>query len=212
MDRTIERALLSSCCLIWAVACDSEQEPRSTPSEVYEVAIGRAPATDAERRAVTEAREAAQHLGRTLRERLLEALEEGPASGARVCATEAQAMTEQAARERDARVGRSSLRLRNTANAGPAWVGEWLEARGERPAVGVEPSTAIAGDPAVARFVAPIAVEGPCLLCHGAPGSIPPDVRALLDERYPNDRAIGYGEGDLRGALWAEVAVDPAPE
>lgn len=202
--------LALSALLLGLLGCDSEPEPpRSEPAtDVQEVSIGRAPSTEAEQRAVTEAREAAQHLGRTLRTRLLAALEEGPAEGVRVCADEAQALTEQAARERDARVGRSSLRLRNEANAGPEWVRRWLEEHGERSAQGVQPSMAVTGE--VARFVAPIAVEGPCLLCHGAPESIPPEVRSVLGERYPNDRAVGYAEGDLRGALYGEVALAPS--
>lgn len=171
-------------------------------------AIGRAPANPAEERAIVEAREAAQHLGRTVKSRLMAAMEEGPDAAIRVCADEAQALTVRAAEERNARVGRSSLRLRNPANDGPEWVTAWLREQGERPAQGVEPSAGIVSDPPVARFVAPIAIEGPCLMCHGAPDAIPASIRTVLDERYPDDRATGYRAGDLRGALWAEVPVN----
>jgi len=51
-----------------------------------------------------------------------------------------------------------------------------------------------------------IRVEAPCLLCHGDP--IDASLAAALAERYPADAAIGYAEGDLRGAFWVEVPSD----
>ncbi len=213
--RVLRWCAIAGLCLV--AACE-EREPAPPPEEVAPApapeepaappSVGRAPASDAERRAVDGAREAAQHLGRTLRARLFAAMEEGPEAAARVCAEEAQALSAQAAEERGARAGRSSLRLRNEANAGPAWVRAWLREHGERPAEGVAPAVGVAGEPAVARFVAPIAVEGPCVLCHGDPAGFPAEVRAILAERYPRDRATGYAPGDLRGALWAEVPVE----
>jgi len=83
----------------------------------------------------------------------------------------------------------------------PDWVAAWLRQQGERPVEGVE---GIRGEAGPARFLAPIGVEPICLNCHGPAASIPPDVRAALSELYPDDRAIGYAVGDLRGALWAE--------
>ncbi|MGM0774574.1 MAG: c-type heme family protein, partial [Pseudomonadota bacterium] len=35
--------------------------------------------------------------------------------------------------------------------------------------------------------------------CHGK--SIDPEVKAKLDELYPEDQATGFSEGDLRGAF-----------
>ncbi|MBX3271308.1 MAG: DUF3365 domain-containing protein [Sandaracinaceae bacterium] len=206
-----------------AVACDEPAAP-AAPVEPVEPApveptspagppppaagsAGRAPASDAETRGVESAREAAQELGRTLKTRLLAAMADGPRAAADVCSAEAQQIGARVAEARSATVGRSSLRLRNPANAGPAWVREWLEARGEGPAQGVTPAMGIAEGRA--RFVAPIAIEGPCLACHGRPEGIAEEVRALLAERYPEDRAVGYEEGALRGALWAEVDLAP---
>jgi len=33
-------------------------------------------------------------------------------------------------------------------------------------------------------------------------------VTERLASKFPDDQATGYALGDLRGALWAEVAVD----
>lgn len=157
--------------------------------------------------ALARANEAATALASTLRARLLAAMAEGgPTAAAEVCADAAQGMAADVARAHDARVGRSSLRMRNPANAAPPWVDEWLRAQGERPAAGAEGFARI--EDGHARVLRPIAVEGPCVTCHGAPDAIAPEVAAILRDRYPSDRATGYAVGDLRGALWAEVDVE----
>jgi hypothetical protein len=57
------------------------------------------------------------------------------------------------------------------------------------------------------RYLRPIVVKTPCLKCHGDPASIDPAVREILDEHYPDDLAVGYQAGDLRGAI--SIVVDP---
>lgn len=217
--------IFASALAAWsAAACSEDAAEERSPSTTREEAsptpeapapeeaspVGEAPDTDAERQAVARAREAAQHLGRTLKSRLMGAMAEGPDAAIEVCAAEAQALTRDAAEAQNARVGRSSLKLRNPENRGPEWVTAWLEAHGERAAQGVTPVAGITGDPPIARFVGPIPAEGPCLMCHGAPEGIPEEVRSVLSERYPDDAAIGYAAGDLRGAIWAEVPVETA--
>ena len=59
----------------------------------------------------------------------------------------------------------------------------------------------------VARVILPIGIEAMCLRCHGEHDQISPAVRAVLEARYPADRASGYATGDLRGALWAEAPL-----
>lgn len=179
------------------------EEADTRPAEP--TAVGRPPADDAERTAIDRARRSAQQLGGTLKTRLMGAMAEGPAHAASFCADNAELLSSGVAGETGVRLGRSSLRLRNPHNAGPDWVVEWLEEQGERPAAGVTPAMGVSDD--VARFVAPIAIEGPCLSCHGPAAGIDEAVRALLGERYPTDRATGYATGDLRGAIWAEAPI-----
>ncbi|MFO0682303.1 MAG: DUF3365 domain-containing protein [Sandaracinus sp.] len=153
--------------------------------------------------ALAEANAAADELGRTLRARLLGALAEGgPAHAAEVCSTEAAALTAEVGARHGATVGRGSLRMRGAAPP-PGWVEAWLDAQGERTAEGVTGFARV--EDGHARVLRPIAIEAPCLTCHGA--SPAPEVAALLAERYPGDRATGYAVGALRGALYAEVPV-----
>lgn len=44
---------------------------------------------------------------------------------------------------------------------------------------------------------------------HGAPETFAPEVTALLRDAYPDDRAVGFTEGELRGFAWAEVPKRP---
>jgi len=53
--------------------------------------------------------------------------------------------------------------------------------------------------------VRPITVVGLCTRCHGDPASFSPELRAAISKAYPDDRATGFAEGDLRGFFWAEV-------
>jgi hypothetical protein len=51
----------------------------------------------------------------------------------------------------------------------------------------------------------PIAVAGVCTKCHGAINSMDPAVSRTLASSYPDDQAVGFAEGDLRGFFWAEA-------
>lgn len=178
----------------------------STPEPAPEAAAPAAPAVDHDQEALSAAEAAAKKLGGTLRERLTGAMSEGgPAKAIGMCADEAQGLTAGVAGETKASVGRSSLRLRNPANAAPEWVAAWLAEQGERPADGVTGFAKVVDGKA--RVIKPIAVEAPCVACHGPKDTLDPAVAALLAERYPTDQATGYAVGDLRGALWAEVEV-----
>lgn len=47
-----------------------------------------------------------------------------------------------------------------------------------------------------------------CLVCHGS--DLPPDVAARIQEVYPQDEAVGFQVGDLRGAFSLRRPYDPA--
>jgi hypothetical protein len=39
------------------------------------------------------------------------------------------------------------------------------------------------------------------LNCHGDPAQFSPELQQTLNERYPNDRAVGFEAGDFRGVV-----------
>lgn len=163
--------------------------------------------TDAQ--ALSRANDAAMALGGTLKGRLQAELPKGPAAAATVCAEEAQDIGAKVAKEKNAAVGRASLRTRNERNVAPDWVRVWLEANADASAgeaSGFSRVDDVQGR-RMARVLKPIPVEPSCVACHGAREHLAPEVASILADRYPSDEAVGYEVGDLRGALWAEVEV-----
>jgi hypothetical protein len=61
-------------------------------------------------------------------------------------------------------------------------------------------------------FYKPIRVAPFCLNCHGDPTRMDPKVLSILREKYPNDRALGYKAGDLRGVFKVEIPVEKLKE
>jgi len=51
------------------------------------------------------------------------------------------------------------------------------------------------------RYAKPIVLQPMCTACHGTPEQISPQVKEQLNKLYPNDKAVNYKPGDLRGAV-----------
>lgn len=153
--------------------------------------------------AIAEAKKGAKALGKTLKRRLVGAMQEGgPEAALSACAQDAQTLTAGAAAPR-LRVGRSTLRLRNPKNGeAPQWVKDWLTATGERKTEGLKGHEEVVDG--TARVLVPLSASGMCLGCHGDAKSHTDKMKELLASKYPDDKAVGYENGDLRGVIWAE--------
>jgi hypothetical protein len=101
------------------------------------------------------------------------------------------------------KVGRTSARLRNPANAPPAWARAYVEQADGRRAADEPGAVFDLGDRV--GLLRPIEVRRRCLGCHAAREELAEDTRAWLSRAYPQDRALGYALGDLRGFWWAEA-------
>ena len=134
-----------------------------------------------------------QQLQRALRE----GLARGPAEAIAACRTKAPEIAASLS-EGEIRVGRASHRLRNPANA-------LLDAYRSDPSA--RAGRAVALDERRRGYVEPIFVQALCLTCHGE--SLSESISSRLSELYPEDRAVGYQVGDLRGVFWVEF---PTPE
>ncbi len=66
------------------------------------------------------------------------------------------------------------------------------------------------GLPVEWRVSKPIGVATRCLTCHGDKEQIPLDVQAVLELRYPEDRATGYTSNQWRGVIRISLEK-PAP-
>ncbi|PHS51644.1 MAG: hypothetical protein COB01_09785 [Lutibacter sp.] len=53
------------------------------------------------------------------------------------------------------------------------------------------------------HYYAPIVINSTCLVCHGKKGEqLTVKTDSIINSFYPNDNAIGYHEGDVRG-IWS---------
>lgn len=127
-------------------------------------------------------------------------LAEGPAAAIDACRIEAPAIAARHSGD-GVRVGRSSHRLRNPANAAPGWVSptlnEWLTSDTREPVI-------IELDGKRVGYIEPIIAQPLCLTCHGE--ALAPAISERIETLYPDDAATGFSAGDLRGVFWVEFA------
>jgi hypothetical protein len=124
--------------------------------------------------------------------------EGGPGAAIPVCADRAPQIAAETSAAYGVRIGRTSWKLRNPANAPPAWAEDAIAGRPTEPAY-------FASDTGRLGALSPITVAAACLKCHGSPEQLAPGVGDQLAALYPEDRATGFREGDLRGWFWVEV-------
>lgn len=102
---------------------------------------------------------------------------------------------------------RTSLRVRNSDNTPDEWElsqlqqFELVNASGQQPAdKPIVASEFIVNDGNTQfRYMKAIPTQQLCLGCHGS--NIEPEVSALLSKTYPDDKAVNFALGDIRGAF-----------
>lgn len=125
----------------------------------------------------------------------------GPVGAIRVCGDEAQAIARRAAEKHGVEIGRTSHRLRNPTNAPRPWAKAYVESASGLPLDDVGAKFYDLGERI--GFVRPILMGPLCLKCHGE--SLDLAVAEVLKRSYPDDRAIGFKENQLRGFFWVEA-------
>ena len=134
-----------------------------------------------------------------LKQALTAAMPKGPAEAVSACRVEAPRIAGELSAG-GIRVGRTSDRLRNAANAPQSWMLPLLDDY----AAGSQETFRTASLPGgLLGHVEPIRIQALCVTCHGS--VLPEELTARLAELYPADQARGYAEGDFRGLFWAIV-------
>lgn len=174
----------------------------------YSIAYADMPLSSPEQNMLGDARklsaEFVQKLGGILKQQLESA---GTESALSVCKDVAPAMSAQYSNDNRI-VKRVSLKPRNGVLGVPdAWEADQLKqfemaAAAGKPAAEIE-THAVKNekDGRWFRYMKAIPTQAMCLQCHGGPDNIKPTVQALLKQLYPNDLAVGYKAGDIRGAI-----------
>lgn len=131
----------------------------------------------------------------------------GPEGAIGVCRDRAPKMAAAASAETGWNIRRVSLKNRNPKAVPDAWEKAVLDdfekraAAGEKP-TGLEKGEVVAeGDGKVYRYMKALPTQDVCLQCHGTEDRISPAVKAKLQELYPDDKAVGYGPAEIRGAI-----------
>ncbi len=196
-------------------ACGEKAEQAAAPAEApkaAEQAQQAAPAAEAAQAAAPavdkaalaeEAKGAVQAMGGKLKGELEAAMKAGgPVEALNVCKDKAPEIAKAVSAEKGVQVSRVSLKNRNPEmGAANEWQTKVLNDFEAKKAAGTDPAT-IAYAEVVGnefRFMKAIPTGEVCLKCHGT--DLSPAVTAKLTELYPNDKATGYKEGDLRGAF-----------
>jgi hypothetical protein len=129
----------------------------------------------------------------------------GPVAAIENCNTRAIPITEQISSEKGMLLNRVSLKNRNPDNAPNSWQADVLRSFEDQKSAGKDPATISwsetvnSGQGKEFRFMKAIPTAGVCLVCHGT--AISQDVSQKLAELYPQDQAVDFIEGDIRGAF-----------
>lgn len=162
--------------------------------------------------ALDRARAAAQAFGAELKGTLLETMRnDGPEHAVTVCQSAAPSIATRVGETHGVRIGRVTLpqKNRNKDNEAQGWQLDALQAMQRAVDGGASAAEQVFAQqdnlPEGTRFrmMRGLETEGLCTTCHGT--SVSPSVLAAIDAHYPDDGAVGFKEGDLRGGLWVEV-------
>lgn len=155
-----------------------------------------------------------QSFGASLQAELKKALAEGgPTQAVAVCRDRAPQLASELSRQSGAKVGRTSLRYRNPANAPEPWQVKVLQ--GFESQIGAHDIDSaqeyfIEEDDGTTRYMSEIRTGAVCLACHGK--SLPAELDVRLEADYPHDRARNYELGEIRGAFsvtWPSLEATP---
>ncbi len=122
----------------------------------------------------------------------------GPAAAISVCKNEAAKIAEEVGQQHGVSIGRSGVRLRNPNNLPPTWATELVSQKSSEPVF-----VTLSNEHAAALL--PIKLQSQCLMCHGPAEQIAPVISEQLSKLYPQDEAVGFKEGELRGWFWIEM-------
>lgn len=151
---------------------------------------------------MNKGKELASLTGKTLKSDLVASMQRGGIDEAiKYCNVNAHPLTDSISKTKQVAIRRVAKKFRNPKNA--------LDSTSQK-VFSVMQNTIEAGEKAEAMlllengrqvFFAPIRLEGGCLSCHGSASQIGKENLEIIKQHYPNDMAIDFKPGELRG-LW----------
>ncbi len=146
----------------------------------------------------------AQSTGKTLKGRLKSAIQKGGLkNGINICNNVAQKLMDSMSVVHNAKIKRTSLKLRNLDDAPNQEELAILSQYDREIAQGKQIKPIVRKAKDGIHFFAPIFIEDVCLNCHGTIGKkLKAETYKEIKKFYPKDEAINYKKGDLR-AIWS---------
>ena len=133
----------------------------------------------------------------------------GPEFAIKSCHIDVVGITRRIGRQEGVTAGRTSHRLRSSANAPKAWAAPLVAAYAGRRTGDVGGFAVDLGDKV--GVLRPMTEQPMCASCHGPAEKVSPAVREALGRTYPRDLATGFTEGEIRGWFWVEVPKRKQP-
>lgn len=134
--------------------------------------------------------------------------DKGVAESIPVCKDEAPKLVKEMRERTGWSIRRVSLKTRNADRATPdAWETAVLADFDKRAAAGEAPQTMEKSElvsengKSYLRYMKALPAAPICMNCHAATENLDPKLQAKLKEIYPQDKAVGYEPGQVRGAL-----------
>jgi hypothetical protein len=155
---------------------------------------------------ISKANQASAEFAAALKTELVAAMQSGgPLAAIETCNTKAPSIASKVSQQSGLSLSRVSMKNRNPGNAAGEWQTAVLLDFEKRKESGESLKTLTWHESVETRqgkefrFMKAIPTGGLCLQCHGT--AISPEVEDRLKELYPDDKASGYSEGDIRGAF-----------
>ncbi len=154
---------------------------------------------------LTQFRQTAKNFGKQLKAELKKGMQQGgPVNAISVCHIKAPQISRKLSHDQMT-LARTSLKYRNPKNKPDAWETKVLQRfdqqNKQNPDVKNLEYYEVVTEENIEylRYMKAIPTADVCLACHGQ--SLAPAVIAKLDELYPEDKARGYSQGEIRGAF-----------
>jgi len=181
--------------LMGMVACSSEESSKANSSSETPKMERKTPAEIGQQ--ISSA--AQKRLGKNLMNAIKEG---GHAHAVSYCRVAATSITDSVANQFDARVSRVSDKRRNPRNAANDQELEYISYYKQALSNEEDWEAKVVSSKQGYTYYTPILTQPLCLNCHGDPGTdIQEETLARLRSDYPQDQAVGYGIGEIRG-LW----------
>ena len=137
----------------------------------------------------------------------------GPESALNVCSDTAQEFAKTYSAEKGMELRRVSFMNRNEANVPDDAELMWLkECENMMKADNFNKDTVFfrverSANSRTLHLAKPILLAEECVVCHGTDEQIPANIKKLIAEKYPNDKAVNFSPGDLRGLVTVKMKL-----